>query len=123
MSKGLSKLKEKIEEGIADLSSLEVATFAGSSSNLNLAEVKGDATGSKQKKVFKIIEEGLTNGTLVGYSKYEVDGDTINFMNDTLGEDKKYLVEGHAALVEGAQKSRKDFFDFVVKVLGAKVSN
>lgn len=123
MSKGLTALKTKIETGIADLSSLEVASFAGSSSDLKLADITADAKNSKQKKVFKAIEEALTKGTLVGYSKFEVDGDTLNFINDTLGEDKKYLVEGHAALVEGAQKSRKDFFDFVIKVLGAKTNN
>jgi len=116
--KGLAKLKEDIKNGIADLSSLEVASFAGG--DLDLSAVAATKTSSKQKEVFKVINQALLTGKLIGYSKFEVDGDAMNYVNNTLEEDQKYLVEGHAALVEGAQKSRKDFFEFVMKVVRAE---
>ena len=112
MSDKLNNLKTTIENIVEDLATLEVASFTG-------AQI--DLTGKEGKAVFDTIKNSLTTSTLVGYSRFELEGDAMNYVNDALGADKKYLIDGHNAMVEGAQKSRKDFFDFVLKVLGAKV--
>ncbi|SHI44533.1 hypothetical protein [Aquimarina spongiae] len=109
---GLQQLKTKIEGAVEDLATLEVASFTGNQINLD---------GVDPGDVFDTIKSGLTSSTLVGYSRFEVEGDAMNYVNSDLGEDKKYLIDGHNSMVEGAQKSRKDFFEFVLKVLGVDV--
>jgi len=108
----LDKLKKTVTDALEDLSTLEVASFTGP--QIELKDKKG-------QQVFDAIRNSLTTSTLVGYSRFETDGDAMNYVNSDLGEDKKHLLEGHNTMVEGAQKSRKDFFDFVLKVLNAKV--
>lgn len=114
MNEKLQKLKTAVETAVTDLATLEVASFTGSEIKLDTAVENGEFTSSK---VFASIRKGLPTATLVGYSKFEVDGDTLNYINSDLGESKKYLIDGHSTLVEGAQKTRKDFFDFVLKAL------
>lgn len=104
----LTKLKATINGIVEDLATLEVATFTGS--QIDLKDKKGQA-------VFDAIKNSLTSSTLVAYSRFEVEGDAMNYTNSDLGEGKKYLLEGHNSMVEGAQKSRKDFFEFVLKVI------
>lgn len=108
----LSKLKETVNGAITDLATLEVATFTGSEINLENVE---------QKNVFEQIRSNLTTSTLVAYSRYEVEGDAMNYTNADLGEDKKYLLDAHNAMVIGAQQSRKDFFEFVLDVVNVKI--
>lgn len=108
----LETLKKTIKDALDDLATLEVASFTGEGIVL-------DNSNAKNKDVFKKIKDGLTTSTLVGYSRFEVEGDAMNYINSDLGEDKKYLIDAHNAMVEGAQKSRKDFFDFVLKVINA----
>ena len=107
----LEKLKDKVSGAVEDLATLEVASFTGS---------QIDLTGKEGQKVFDTIKSSLTTATLVAYSRFEVEGDAMNYINSDLGEDKKYLIDGHNSMVEGAQKSRKDFFDFVLKVINVK---
>lgn len=104
----LAKLKKTVTAALEDLATLEVASFTGN---------QIDLTGKDSKQVFSTIKNSLTTSTLVGYSRFEVEGDAMNYVNSDLGEDKKYLIDGHNTMVEGAQKSRKDFFDFVLKVI------
>lgn len=109
----LQKLKTAVENIVEDLATLEVASFTGS--QIDLKNVKDP------NAVFQTIKNKLTTATLVGYSRFEIDGDAMNYTNSDLGEDKKYLIDAHNSMVDGAQKSRKDFFDFVLKVLKAKI--
>ena len=113
MSEKLKELKEKVEEVVVDLATLEVASFTGSQITLN---TEGDEN-QKHKKVFNSIRESLLTSTLVAYSRFEIEGDAMNYTNSDLGEEKKYLLDAHNSMVEGAQKSRKDFFEFVHKVI------
>ncbi|MGH1386407.1 hypothetical protein [Kordia sp.] len=115
MSDKLTNLKTKIEAVIDDLATLEVASFTGA--EIKLDQIEGDDNNPKHKKVFETIRAGLTTSTLVAYSRFEVDGDAMNYTNSDLGEGKKYLLDAHNGMVEGAQKSRKDFFEFVLKVI------
>lgn len=112
MSTKLDSLKSKVNGALEDLATLEVASFTGD-------QIVLDTSGAANKDVFKKIKAGLTTSTLVGYSRFEVEGDAMSYINSDLGDNKKYLIDGHNSMVEGAQKSRKDFFEFVLKVLGA----
>ncbi|NQY07507.1 MAG: hypothetical protein HRT68_15250 [Flavobacteriaceae bacterium] len=105
----LTTLKKTVKDALDDLATLEVATFTGKEIDLSQST---DTT-----KVFETIQATLTTSTLVGYSRFEVEGDSMNYTNSDLGPDKQYLLDAHSSLVEGAQKSRKDFFDFVLKVM------
>lgn len=108
----LVKLKEAVEKAAVDLATLEVASFTGIQISLE---------GKDSNQVFDTIKKSLTTATLVAYSRFEIDGDAMNYLNSDLGPDKKYLIDGHNSMVEGAQKSRKDLFDFVLKVLNVNV--
>lgn len=122
---GLERLKKTFTEIADDLATLEVATFTSSvaENGVTIPEpadppADADATiSSTSKQLFANIRTQLNNSLLVGYSRFELEGDSINFVNSDLGPDKKYLIDGHNSLVEGAQKSRKDFFDFVLKAI------
>lgn len=107
--KGLPKLKEDLKAIVEDLATLEVASFTGPQIALQDAE--------NPSAVFETIKSKLTTSTLVGYSRFEIEGDAMNYTNSDLGEGKKYLLDAHNSMVEGAQKSRKDFFDFVLNVI------
>jgi len=115
----LANLKESINEKVADLATLEVATFTNNEgTELDLTKaVKEDSKEFTSNEVFRIIREGLTTSDLVGYSRFEIEGDTINYLNSDLGEGKKYLTDNHNTLVEGAQRTRKDLFEFVLKAI------
>ena len=117
--KGLDRLKERIEGIIDDFATLEVASFTGPEIDLKNVEAEGEGDNKipKHKKVFETIRGALTTSTLVAYSRFEVEGDAMNYTNSDLGEPKKYLIEAHNSMVDGAQKSRKDFFEFVLKVV------
>lgn len=108
----LSGLKEKLESVVEDLATLEVATFTGET-----VEGLDSVDSTSSKEIFSTIRGQLTSATLVGYSRYELEGDVISYVNSDLGEEKKYLLDNHATLVEGGQKSRKELFDFFLSVL------
>lgn len=111
----LSDLINKLEGAVADLATLEVASFTGPEIDLSGINLDSD-TGSRD--LFDGIRSKLTTSTLVGYSRFEVEGDAMNYTNSDLGEDKKYLLENHTALVESGQKTRKDLFQFFLGVIG-----
>jgi hypothetical protein len=107
----LDKLKEKVGEAIENLVTLEIASFTGKpSGEIN---INGD-------NLFESIKNSLATTTLVGYSRFELDGDAINYTNSDLGEGKEDLVTAHTALVQSAKDSREKLFDFALTVLGAK---
>ncbi|WP_186757766.1 hypothetical protein [Echinicola salinicaeni] len=114
MNEKLKNLQESIKKGVEDLATLEVATFTGAEIELEPALENGEYNSNK---LFETIRKGLPTAILVGYSRFEVEGDTINYLNSELGEGKKYLTDGHNTLVEGAQRTRKDFFEFVLKAI------
>lgn len=108
----LKDLKDKLEAKAIDLATLEVATFSGT---VDVTTVPVD--DNQSQGLFNAIKGALPDGTLVGYSRFEVEGDAINYLNVNLGPDQKFLLDSHSSLVDGAQKSRKDLFDFVLKVI------
>ena len=109
----LKNLKDKVVKAIEDLATLEVATFTG---NIDLSDVVKDE--KLEKNTFAKIRSSLLDGNLVGYTRFEIEGDAINYTNSDLGEEKAFLLEAHNSLVKGAQQSRKNFFEFVLKVIG-----
>lgn len=128
-------LKKKLIKIVEDLASLEVATFSG---GLDMETIKeqvidpdedgdGESTPSKNinsKKIFNVIKNSLKdNGELVGYTRFELDGDTINYVSDQTTQETVFLLEGHKSMVAAAQESRAGLARFIGNIAGFKVFN
>ena len=112
MSDILKNVKDIVLNAIADVTNLEVASFTGTPEAL--------PTPLDPKNVFESVRNSLTSATLVGYSRFEIDGDAMNYTNNNLGAKEAELVQAHKDLVVEARKSQKDMFDFALTVVGAK---
>lgn len=133
----MSDIKKKIGEFIDDMTSLEVATFTNKSddesenTNLDLSgenadtEMKdkegqeGDKESNadrkfKAKTIFKEIRQQLADKKLVGYSRFDIDGDTISYINNE--EDTEELREYHISMIEKGEQARKNLFDTAVSL-------
>jgi len=121
-------LKTKLTGIVDDLASLEVATFSG---NLEMATIRNQVTdpeqddpnrGIKSKEIFNEIKKSLKDsGKLVGYTRFELDGDTINFVSDQTTQETVFLLEGHKSMVAAAQESRAGLAQFIGNVAGFDV--
>lgn len=126
------KLKEKLKNVVDDLTSLEVATFSGT---LDMEDVEilenqnGDSnsntntnTNINSKEIFNVIKQSLKDsGELVGYTRFELDGDTINFVSNQTTQETVFLLEGHKSMVAAAQESRAGLARFIGNVAGFNV--
>lgn len=65
------------------------------------------------KDIFSKIKAGLVQADVVAYSRFELEGDSINFI--TSQESLQGLAEKHKDMVAAAQESRKTLFDTVLK--------
>ena len=130
-------IKAKIEEFIDDMTSLEVATFTNSGNeqpgSLNIDSLASDdadtaqeadggpedAESNKQRKVkaksvFNGIRAILNDKKLVGYSRFDLDGDTLAYLNDDVSEDlRKY----HAEMITKGEEARKNLFNAAVSLV------
>ncbi len=66
------------------------------------------------KDIFSKIKAGLTQSDVVAYSRFELEGDSINFI--TSQDALQDLAEKHKDMVSAAQESRKALFDTVLKI-------
>ena len=98
-------LKDKLAKAIQDLASLEVVTLT------NKVETEFDMTKEKTSDIFADVKANLNKSNLVGYSRFELEGDAVNFINQDEG--LASLVEEHKAMVSAAQEARKTFFETV----------
>jgi hypothetical protein len=109
----MDKILKKFEEIISNVTSLEVATFTKKESTTAVAmpPLTEGNDGFKTREVFKKIRGSLTNQELVGYIRFEIDGDAIAFINN----DPKYadILEYHKSNIEAGQQTRKNIFDTV----------
>lgn len=114
----ISEITAKVKTAAKDLTTLEVATFTGPvPADLHGG---GDVDGNTSEPIFSKIRAQISAGNLVGYTRFELDGDAINYVNSDLRQDQIFLLEAHKSLIAGAQESRKGLFDFVVSVLRGK---
>jgi hypothetical protein len=106
-------LKEKLAAAIEDLTTLEVVTLTNKTNTpINMNQ---DTAG-----IFKAVKESLNQSNLVGYSRFELDGDSVNFVSQD--ESLASLVEEHKVMVSAAQEARKTLFDSVFKAAKEGVS-
>lgn len=78
-----------------------------------LNELK-DALGVyNPKDIFSAIQSNLTEAELVAYSRFEIEGDSVNFVNNK--ESLKDIVASHKDMVAASQEARKALFDTVGK--------
>lgn len=108
-------LLQKLNGVIQDLSSLEVATFGpkdGDTLDLDLNFTDDDGKAVTSNQVFNGIRTLLAKKELVGYVRFEIDGDTVAFVNN----DQKYdsVLEYHKEIIKAAQSSRKAVYDTIV---------
>lgn len=106
-------LKDKLTKAIADLSSLEVVTLT------NKVNAQIDLTKDKTSDIFNDVKASLNQSNLVGYSRFELDGDSVNFINQDEGFAS--LVEEHKVMVSAAQEARKTFFEAVFSAAKAGI--
>ncbi|WP_282016433.1 hypothetical protein [Marinifilum flexuosum] len=109
MSIDVKTLMEKVNTAIKDVSTLEVATLTNANNN------KFDLTNGSNKNVFEAIRKNITQSDLVAYTRFELDGDAVNFVNNK--EELTALVEDHSILVESALETRKTLFNTVVSTV------
>ncbi len=67
------------------------------------------------KEIFKEIRSNLNEGVLVAYSRFEFEGDSVNFVNND--ESVSSLVSEHQNMVAASQESRKALFESAIKLL------
>jgi len=97
-------LKEKLATAIEDLSTLEVVTLTNkTNTSVNMNQ--------ETTKIFDAVKASLNQSNLVGYSRFELDGDSVNFVSQD--ESLADLVEEHKVMVSAAQEARKTLFDSV----------
>lgn len=79
-------------------------------------EIK-DALGIYDPKdIFSKIRAKLDNAELVAYSRFELEGDSVNFINNK--ESLKDIAASHKDMVAASQEARKALFDMVSKAFG-----
>ena len=108
----MSNFFNKIKEIADDLASLEVATLTNQKGTVgDNAPVNGATT----KEIFESIRAGMANAELVAYSRFELEGDSINYINNT--PEVLNLVERHDEYVLAAQTARSEFFATAIKII------
>ncbi|MPQ46965.1 hypothetical protein GCQ56_08040 [Marinifilum sp. N1E240] len=96
---------DKIKTAISDVSSLEVATLTNANDN------KFDLSSASNNDIFTAIRAKLDQSDLVAYTRFELDGDAVNFINKK--EEMAALVEEHSLLVDSALETRKTLFNTI----------
>lgn len=106
---------KKLEEGLKDLSQLEVRTFTGDIS----AQIKGY---SGTLDVGKIVDAEVKKGTvtLKLYTRLDADGDSDHFFD--IGPIDPVVVEAHASAFEMGQEIRRSYLE-LFKDVAIKIIN
>ncbi len=66
------------------------------------------------KDIFSHIRANLTEAELVAYSRFELEGDSVNFINNK--ESLQGIAAAHKEMVGASQEARKALFDTVAKL-------
>lgn len=96
---------DPIKKALKDVSTLEVATLTNANSG------KFDLGTNSNEGIFKSIRDNLKQSDLVAYTRFELDGDAVNFVNNN--EKFSTLVEEHSLLVDSALETRKTLFNTI----------
>ena len=79
-----------------------------------LSEVQKGLGVNDPKDIFGTIRTKLTDGNLVAYSRYELEGDSINFVNSNPAVQE--LTQLHKEMVASSQEARKALFQSAVSL-------
>ena len=107
----LSKVVQKLNEAVKDLSSLHVQTYTGV---LSFTQPDGDEEAAEKfNTVRQQVQEMKSSGTiqLVAEAYYQFDGDSYNFLSSDSVSDAAR--EMHKAAVEAGIKTRQGLFELV----------
>lgn len=107
-------LLQKLEEAVKDFATLEVATFTkAESTNIPVSmDFNAGDNNVSSKAVFNAIRAELSNEELVGYARFEIDGDTVAFVNNNPAYSD--ILEYHKSVVKDGQDARKAIYDTIV---------
>ncbi|BDD03791.1 hypothetical protein [Aureibacter tunicatorum] len=95
-----------IKKALEDVTTLEVATLTNPQATpINLSEAKTNSD------IFTKVQASLGSADLVAYTKYELDGDSVNFI--TQNENLTRLVNEHNELVKSSLETRKVLFNTI----------
>lgn len=105
---------KKIENAVADVSTLNVQTFTGDFTVL----VEG-ARGKSIEELDKIIADATKNGTLslAMSTRVELDGDTLHFIGNSASET---AVRAHHEAVKAAQEYRSALLQAFGDLIGIR---
>jgi len=110
----MGDLKQKLTEAVQDLSTLEVATFTKdtASTPVQVAMDFGSGDDVSTNNIFNGIRAALASKELIGYVRFELDGDTVAFVNNNT--DYADVLEYHKEMIKAGQQTRKDLYDTIV---------
>lgn len=122
----MSKLFAKLESFVNDITSLEVATFSNEGvtlENVNTtpatAPAEGDAQKATTSAIFEQVRAKLINQKLVGYVRFDIDGDTVSFLDSTANKD---MLDYHSQMVTHSQNARQDLINSITNLVkGANI--
>ena len=107
-------LLQKLEEAVKDFATLEVATFTKAEStnipvSMNFSAADNNVSS---KTVFTAVRAALAEEELVGYARFEIDGDTVAFVNNNPAYSD--VLEYHKSVVKDGQNARKAIYETIV---------
>ncbi|MFY0592041.1 hypothetical protein [Roseivirga sp.] len=107
-------LLQKLEAAVTDFATLEVATFTKAApTNIPVSmDFNTDGGNASSKVVFDAVRASLANEELVGYARFEIDGDTVAFVNNNPAYSD--VLEYHKTVVQDSQNARKAIYDTIV---------
>ena len=110
----MDDLKTKLNKAVKDLSTLEVATFTKSDATtpVQVNMDFGPDTDVSTNNIFNGIRSALADKELIGYVRFELDGDTVAFVNNN--SDYADVLEYHKEMIAAGQATRKDLYDTIV---------
>ncbi|OEK04683.1 hypothetical protein [Roseivirga misakiensis] len=107
-------LLQKLEEAVTDFATLEVATFTKAEpTNIPVSmSFSNDQGNVSSDTVFTAVRAALANEELVGYARFEIDGDTVAFVNNNPAYSD--VLEYHKSVIQDSQNARKAIYDTIV---------
>lgn len=84
-----------------------------------LNELESELLAVSPADIFGKIQNALGKAATAGYSKFQANGDSVNFLNSTLGEEAQFLLDAHKQNVETAQAARQRLIDTATDLVKA----
>lgn len=102
--KALMEAYQKGENDERDKTAIKTARKAYKRASKDLNDVKQTLGVYNPKDIFSHIRSGLAQADLVGYSRFELEGDSVNFVSNK--DSHASLYDMHKEFIKSAQASR-----------------